>query len=121
MDYDEKAMWNRLKDNGKGFFTMDEDFGDRAIQHFVKNKMHQDVMLIEFVKSDGTVRAMNCTLSEQHGAQHKIAESVETVNNTAEKPPVKVNEDVCRVWDVEQAAWRSFRWDRLTRIEFRIG
>jgi hypothetical protein len=121
MDYDEKAMWNRLTDNGSGFFGMQDQFDDRAVQHFVKSKLHQGTMLIEFIKSDGTVRAMNCTLSESHGAQHKIIESTETVNNTAEKPLMPVNDAVCRVWDIEHAAWRSFRWDRLKRIEFKIG
>lgn len=121
MDFDEKAMWNRLTDNGNGFYTMNSEFGSDATQHMIKGILHRGPVLIEFVKSDGSIRAMNCTLSEQHGAVHKIVEAKETVNNSVDPAPAKVNQDVCRIWDIDQAAWRSFRWDRLKRIEFKIG
>jgi hypothetical protein len=77
---------------------------------------------VEFVKSDGTVRAMNCTLSEDLGAKYTVNESADNPTAVAGLAPArKVNSDVCKIWDVDQAAWRSFRWDRLRRIDFKIG
>jgi predicted DNA-binding transcriptional regulator YafY len=35
--------------------------------------------------------------------------------------PKKSNPNVCVVWDVNQAAWRSFRWDRVKKVQFDIG
>jgi S-adenosylhomocysteine hydrolase len=121
MNFDEKAMWNRLSDAAGNYYTQADDLERESMRAFVKGLLHQGSVLVEFVKADGAVRAMNCTLSEQHGAQHKITEAVETVNNTVESKPEKVNDQVCRIWDIDQAAWRSFRWDRLKRIEFKIG
>jgi hypothetical protein len=37
------------------------------------------------------------------------------------KSPKKTNEDVCAVWDIDAGAWRSFRWDRLKRIDYKLG
>jgi hypothetical protein len=121
MNFEQQSMWNRLANVDGNYYTQADDLEKEHMRSFVKGVLRDGPMLIEFVKADGTVRAMNCTLSEAHGAQHKIVESVDAVNNTAEKPAKKVNDHVCSVWDIDQAAWRSFRWDRLKRIEFKIG
>ena len=62
---------------------------------------------------------MNCTLSEEHGAKYIVKENTVPVEKA--HLPARVNNDVCKIWDIEQSAWRSFRWDRLQRIEFKIG
>jgi hypothetical protein len=49
---------------------------------------------------------MRCTLNETLGAQRPTKPS--------ERKP---NPEVCVVWDITQSAWRSFRWDRLRRIQ----
>jgi hypothetical protein len=33
----------------------------------------------------------------------------------------KTNNDVMPVYDMESDAWRSFRWDSVTQVEFTIG
>jgi hypothetical protein len=44
---------------------------------------------------------------------------VYTVNEGRE--PREPRPDVCVVWDCEKSSWRSFRYDRLKRIEFSLG
>jgi hypothetical protein len=60
---------------------------------------------------------MICTLSGEKGAKYAVNENKEDATASKKKP----NDDVCVVWDCTQNAWRSFRWDRLKRIEFAIG
>ena len=67
---------------------------------------------------DGTDRAMICTLNEDFGAKYSTNE---TVVEGAERKTKKSNPDVCPVWDCEANAWRSFRWDRLKQIDYKIG
>jgi hypothetical protein len=55
---------------------------------------------------------MKCTLREDLGAKYSVTES---------KNSKKPNSDVCVVWDTNQQAWRSFRWDRVKRIQFDLG
>jgi len=38
-------------------------------------------------------------------------------NDSKKKP----NPEVCVVWDTNQSAWCSFRWDRMKRVQFAIG
>jgi len=66
---------------------------------------------VEFIKVNGTPRRMDCTLAESRGAKYSVNESTRK----------KTHPDTCVVWDVNQSAWRSFRWDRLTRIHFTLG
>ena len=56
-------------------------------------------------------------LNEANGAKYVINENKGEAASSKKKP----NDDVCVVWDCTQNAWRSFRWDRLKRIEFAIG
>jgi predicted lipoprotein len=62
---------------------------------------------------------MNCTLSDLHGAKYTQTPVVE--NAAKESNKKKPNEDVCAVWDIDAGAWRSFRWDRLIRIDYKLG
>ena len=67
---------------------------------------------VDFEKANGEFRSMECTLREDLGAKYTVKENI---------TPKKPNPDVCVVWDVNQAAWRSFRWDRMKRIQFDLG
>lgn len=59
---------------------------------------------IKFTKVDGTVREMNCTLSEEY---------LPATQGENLKQSRKENPDVQTVWDIDKGAWRSFRWDSL--------
>ena len=67
---------------------------------------------ISFEKADGTHRVMTCTLQE---------DKLPPINKELNESVKKDNPDVCKVWDCTVGAWRSFRWDRLKRIEFKLG
>lgn len=81
------------------------------LQKFVRGLLHERVITVEFVKADGSPRRMECTLNEGMGAKYSTNES------TKKKP----HPDTCVVWDINQNAWRSFRWDRLKRVHFNLG
>jgi hypothetical protein len=68
----------------------------------VKNKA-----TVTFTKVDGTLRTMVCTLLPEH-----LPEEVVVENKVARK----YSDDVLRVWDLENNAWRSFRLDSIKSI-----
>jgi hypothetical protein len=51
---------------------------------------------------------MKCTLNEE------FLPKIEAQENTTSRA---VNPEVCPVWDMENQAWRSFRWDSITGIK----
>jgi uncharacterized phage-like protein YoqJ len=79
-------------------------------KNWLKTLLREQNVTIEFVKKDGTKRKMFCTLSESKiPAQH-------VPKNTGKAK----SDEVLAVFDVENDGWRSFRWDSIKRIEFKL-
>ncbi len=76
----------------------------------VKDFLKNSVGVVRFTKTDGTERTMRCTLNWDIIEQH--ATPYERKTNR----PATYNEDVLRVFDLDNNAWRSFRLDSV--IEF---
>jgi len=66
--------------------------------------MHEQVT-VTFKKTDGTVRTMNCTTKEG------IRPVVENM---------KTSDTLCTVWDTDLTAWRSFKFENITAINFKL-
>jgi len=62
--------------------------------------------IVHFVKKDGTTRAMKCTLREE------VTPPISVPSSSV------VNEEVLAVWDLEKSAWRSFRIDSITNVDY---
>ena len=83
--------------------------------------LNTGVTTVTFVKSDGSLREMQATLDPVHvpeSAYKVMSPGTLTENN---KKPREENNDVCKVWDTEAAAWRSFRYDRIKTISISLG
>ena len=78
---------------------------DGITKEGIRNLLRQAVVTIVFTKGDGTVREMKCTLAEQFLPAQEVTESKR-----------KSSPDACPVWDMENQAWRSFRWDSISKI-----
>jgi len=70
--------------------------------------LKSEIVDIEFVKKDGTIRLMTCTLREE--SLPKQVDIEELINTR------KGNPDVLAVFDVINQGWRSFRWDSLKKV-----
>ena len=66
--------------------------------------MHEKVT-VTFKKADGTMRTMNCTTKEgiRPVVEHK-----------------KQSDTLCTVWDTDLSAWRSFKFENITAIDFTL-
>ncbi len=102
-----------MRGNGDdNYYLQATDQERKEMRDWFKGLLNTERVTVTFVKADGTERTMVCTLAEAHGA-------VYTVNEGRE--PREPRPDVCVVWDCEKSSWRSFRYDRLKRIEFSLG
>ena len=94
---------------GNYYATADET--ERQIfRDWVTAILREQEVTVDFEKVNGEFRSMTCTLVE--------SQLPPTINKTTQK---KANPEVCSVWDCNQKAWRSFRWDRIKRITFTLG
>ena len=113
MNSDQKRTWSRISDQPAGYYVQASDAERKMMRDWVRAVLLEREITVDFVKANGETRSMHCTLNENLGARHP--------EQNDKKSDRKSNPDVCVVWDVTQQAWRSFRWDRLQKIECQIG
>lgn len=68
---------------------------------------------VTFTKKDGTERVMKCTLNKELISA--------PIKNEKEDLLDLIKNSALPVWDIESAAWKSFRWETVKRVEFTIG
>lgn len=117
MDW-EKQETMRLLQGKPGTVYQEGDEQERAqYRAWLKSILRVGVTDITFVKADGSLRTMQATLDPVVIPTPSVPNSL--LSETAkEKTP---NEEVCKVWDTEAQAWRSFRYDRIKSITFKLG
>jgi hypothetical protein len=122
----------RLLKSQPGTQYQESNNKDRAvIRNWVSSMLQQGLVTVEFVKADGSTRQMQCTLNSRYipistipaGDLYSIENNSVTLIDGIKRKST-VTEDsaeskeatAVRVYDVEAAAWRSFRYDRLRKI-----
>jgi len=64
---------------------------------------------VSFIKKDGSLRVMNCTLLEKY------------LPTNDKETTKKENDSVLSVWDIDNSGWRSFRLDSITEVRIVIN
>ncbi len=68
--------------------------------------LHKGTVNVTFIKTDGSVRHMTCTLAPGLMPDMITEAKVDTSRKSQD-------ENLIRVYDLEAAGWRSFKWDRV--------
>lgn len=74
----------------------------------LRKELKESVKTITFTKTDGTERVLKCTLQES------VLPQVDTTKSSTAK---KQNDEALAVWDIENAGWRSFRFDSIISVQ----
>jgi hypothetical protein len=114
MDFEKSQLWRELSGDPGNYYCQASELERDIFRKWLRDLLKTTEATVDFIKADGEFRSMKCTLSESHGAKY-------VVNENQDKPKKTPNPEVCVVWDTTQQAWRSFRWDRIKKIEFRLG
>jgi hypothetical protein len=119
----EKSEMVRLLKGAPGtLYQESTDTEKTVIRDWVRSLLQKSPITVTFVKADGTVREMLCTLdSSRIPAMPDVAilsNSTANVDGLVEskKPRKQPDPHSIRVYDLEKAEWRSFRFDRLKKI-----
>ena len=84
---------------------MDPDWRDQ-----VRNLLSASEATVVFEKLDGEMRTMRCTLIPEF-----LPETPGQVGKSKEK-----SKDAVAVFDLDKRAWRSFRFDKLIDLSFKL-
>ena len=75
----------------------------------------EDELVVTFLKLDGDRRVMTCTLLES------VVPPATKKDPLSQKKIRTISDKVCSVWDINARGWRSFRYDRVEKVEQRQG
>ena len=112
MNTDQLKAWSAISGQPANYYVRASESERKIWREWIRGVLKEREITVDFEKANGEFRSMKCTLREDLGAKYAVNEN---------KAPKKPNPDVCVVWDTTQQAWRSFRWDRIKRIQFDLG
>lgn len=93
----------------------------KLFKKWLKSHLAFGPVTVTFTKKDGTERVMECTTSPKLVPIVEEKVHVTNTDNPIDFPKVKkINEDVMPVYDIESKAWKSFRWDSIKGVAFKI-
>lgn len=69
----------------------------------LRELLRTDIVTVSFTKKDGSTREMVCTT---------MPEYIPPVSGNSAS-----NEELVTVWDLENAGWRSFRFDSIQSVD----
>lgn len=96
-----------------------DDANKAIIRDWVRSLLQKQAITVTFVKADGSVRNMRCTLNWDFIPTDKQPGAITDIHGAiAESKPSKKAPDphTLRVFDVDVMEWRSFRFERLQKI-----
>ena len=122
MSWEQQEVF-RILSNKPGTTYQEADDANRTIiRDWLRSLLQATEVTVEFVKADGTVREMRCTLdydripAERHPGQTSVDGIVRESKQRKQPDP-----HTLKVFDLEKGEWRSFRMDRVQKIGAEIS
>jgi hypothetical protein len=81
-----------------------------TFRDWLRSLLRTETVHLTFQKKDGTIREMNCTLSESKLPKQEQG-----------KEARKANDSSMPVFDLDKNEWRAFRFDSVKHICFTLG
>ena len=117
------GMWEKdevvrlLKGQPGTQYQEGDDQIKQQIREWVRGLLQESAITVTFVKVDGTLRDMLCTLD---GSRIPVTPAkplpVDGIVRESRKPRKEPDPHSIRVFDLEKQEWRSFRFDRLKKV-----
>ena len=77
----------------------------------LKMQLEQNVIVVDFTKLNGDKRIMTCTLRED------MKPPATKTDTMSQKKVREISDAVVSVYDVNAKGWRSFRYDRINKVD----
>jgi hypothetical protein len=128
LSWEQQEVFRLLKAQPGTMYQESDETGRSIFRDWVRGLLNVAEITVTFVKADGTVRDMRCTLDGD-----RIPPQPPRVEKPAKEAPVdglrqhgflgeakevtKPEEShTQKVFDLDAGAWRSFRYDRLKKV-----
>ena len=123
MSWEQQEVFRLLKSQPGTTYQESDETGRHMFRDWIRNLLNVSEITVTFVKADGTVRDMRCTLDSdrippQPPRAEKPAREAPVDGIVRESKEVTKPEEshTQKVFDLDAGAWRSFRYDRLKKV-----
>ena len=123
MNWERQEIFRLLKSQPGTMYQEADKTGRHIFRDWVRSLLEVAEITVTFVKADGTVRDMRCTLDRdrippQPPRELNKAPPAGTVREDREIAAQYEPEEnhTQKVFDLDAGAWRSFRYDRLKKV-----
>jgi hypothetical protein len=123
LSWEQQEVFRLLKAQPGTTYQESGETGRHIFREWVRKLLEVSEITVTFVKADGTVRDMRCTLDidripPQPPRAEKPAKEAPVDGIVRESKEVTKPEEshTQKVFDLDAGAWRSFRYDRLKKV-----
>ena len=123
MNWERQEIFRLLKSQPGTMYQEADKTGRHIFRDWVRSLLEVAEITVTFVKADGTLRDMRCTLDRdrippQPPRELNKAPPAGTVREDREIAALIEPEEnhTQKVFDLDAGAWRSFRYDRLKKV-----
>jgi len=123
LSWEQQEVFRLLKAQPGTTYQESGETGRHIFREWVRKLLEVSEITVTFVKADGTVRDMRCTLDPkmippQPPRQLNKAPPAGTVREDREIAALTEPKEnhTQKVFDLDAGAWRSFRYDRVKKI-----
>jgi hypothetical protein len=123
LTWEQQEVFRLLKSQPGTTYQESDESGRMIFRDWIRNLLNVTEITVTFVKADGTLRDMRCTLDQdlippQPPRAAKPAREAPVDGIVRESKEVTKPEEshTQKVFDLDAGAWRSFRYDRLKKV-----
>ena len=128
LSWEQQEVFRLLKAQPGTAYQEADETGRHIFRDWIRNLLSVTEITVTFVKADGTLRDMRCTLDidrippqpprAEKPAREAPVDGLRQNGFLGENKEVKAPEEnhTQKVFDLDAGAWRSFRYDRLKKV-----
>jgi hypothetical protein len=123
MSWEQQEVFRLLKAQPGTAYQEADETGRHIFRDWMRGLLNVAEITVTFVKADGTLRDMRCTLdSDRIPPQPPRAEKpareapVDGIIRESKEVTKPEESHTQKVFDLDAGAWRSFRYDRLKKV-----
>lgn len=75
----------------------------------IRTALREGIIFVTFTKLDGTERTIKCSLNQAYIPLEKMPKTTDNQRSDSD--------NTIAVWDIENEGWRSFRTDKVIKID----
>ena len=123
LTWEQQEVFRLLKSQPGTTYQESDESGRMIFRDWIRNLLNVSEITVTFVKADGTLRDMRCTLDQDRippqppraakPARELPVDGIVRENKEVTKPEESHTQ---KVFDLDAGAWRSFRYDRLKKV-----